>query len=250
MADIVIRDCIQMHHLRLRPNALVVLTYVGAMGGETMVNSGLLGMTRQSFRSAVDFLEAQGLCNQTTTKLGPNGGTGLKLVDKRVVEPLADGEKPISNQIATALQPNPSPSDSPLKPSSKEKPPKGVKKKASFQKPTKEECADYAEKLGIPRDEGPAFWDHHESRNWTMNNKLKMSNWHSAMSTWKRNWKKFNPQAQVQTPKSPRREQMSDPQFMDWLKQQHPKIYIKHENGEKINGFYYDTFKEHDARAV
>jgi hypothetical protein len=43
----------------------------------------------------------------------------------------------------------------------------------------------------MPAQEGDGFFDYYESKGWLVG-KSPMKNWTAAMSTWRRNWGKFN----------------------------------------------------------
>lgn len=55
--------------------------------------------------------------------------------------------------------------------------------------PSEEECGDYAEHLGLPRDEGLKFHAYHSATGWVVGKSKKpMVNWKQGMVTWKRNY--------------------------------------------------------------
>jgi hypothetical protein len=79
-----------------------------------------------------------------------------------------------------------------------QKTPKALTK--SFEKPTKEEVADYARSIGFKLD-GEGFLAYYEARGWKYGPGRPMVDWKSAVVTWK---KRAEPSAMIQPPRPPK----------------------------------------------
>jgi len=246
MADVLVRDQMELHQLALRPNALVVLLHVARAGGEARMSHGHVGMSRQEFRTAVDYLR----CNQLATSRATNQGTVVGLGTKRVIEPLTDGKQPTkqptSNQPATNQPPNGSSDSSLTPPLPKEKTPKGVKKKAVSPRKSrlpedwKPQNSEYAAEHGIDPDAAIlAFKD------WAISKGHLYADWERTWQSACRSWlKERNLPPPVVAP------DVANDELEAFLqsKPQYLKIYQKHINNEPYDA---DLYRElcRDARA-
>lgn len=64
--------------------------------------------------------------------------------------------------------------------------------RGAFAPPTEAEAVTAAVEMGMPKREGTAFINHHQTKGW-MIGKSKMKDWRAAMRTWYGNFKKFAP---------------------------------------------------------
>jgi hypothetical protein len=54
--------------------------------------------------------------------------------------------------------------------------------------PTLHECKLYASILGMPVEQGEAFFDHFTSNGWRVSGRAPMKDWKAALRNWKRNY--------------------------------------------------------------
>lgn len=65
--------------------------------------------------------------------------------------------------------------------------------------PTLGQCKLYASIIGMPVEQGDAFFDHFASNGWRVSGKAPMKDWKAALRTWKRYHDERN-QTRVRTP--------------------------------------------------
>ena len=267
--DVIIKDCVEFASVAFRPNALSILLYVARQGGEAQVNNSTMQMSRQAYRTAVDHLKEAGLITSRQTQwgsiitLGPNkvvepysnhmsnhitttsattweSETRQDIV--RVEDVSVNGEQPheqphgnhMSNHIALdGFSPDPSS----LNPTpSKEKPPKGVKKKSPPKRrlpqnwyPTNPE---YAIEHGIdPKAAVAEFTD------WAISKGHTYADWERTFQRACRSWLK---EKGLPAPKAEKQEDSAE--FVEWLKETYPPIYEKLKNKETIADYYRNEY--------
>lgn len=161
-----------------------------------------MGYAYNDAHAALQLVKLAGLCDikvqtiQGSKERGPSVYTVKRrlpdfrgtLPDKRGTLPGKRGRLPESPNVSafpesTQELPQERPNNHPKRGASPAPP--------RFVPPTVIEAEEEAVKLGMPKDEGRAFVDHHETRGWILKGGQKMKNWRAGMGTWKRNFEKF-----------------------------------------------------------
>lgn len=73
-------------------------------------------------------------------------------------------------------------------------------KRKRFAAPAREECVEFGDSLGLPREESEKFFDHFTANGWKVSGKTPMKDWRAAMRNWKRNVPAFSPPGDAPKP--------------------------------------------------
>ena len=60
--------------------------------------------------------------------------------------------------------------------------------------PTREQAAEYAGEIFLPKREAEKFCDHFSSNGWKVGGKTPMKDWKAALRNWRRSWEEKNPE--------------------------------------------------------